>query len=430
MNDKFVKYVSAPRTSLLMIAVFMLVLGMFITLRSFSEESGNTVLASTGVCFPSCAYEGEIQKDQSLFIALTEAGISPVKVDEIQRGLKGVFDLRQLRPGDRFQIEYTSSGDTMQFNLERSRWERYNVLRTPDTLFGVKDSTILEYNLRAASGLVKSTLWQSMRGADMSPKLIMEFTDLLAYDFDFVTDTRDGQKFHVLYEEYSYDGEAVRLGRVLFVEYEELSGKKHQACFYETPDGKGGYYNLKGKSAKRSLLKTPLKFSRVSSQFTNARFHPILKKYRPHHGVDFAAPTGTPIVASGSGRVIFRGWINGYGNSVRISHANNIETQYHHLSRFVSSVKKGSWVNEGQVIGYVGSTGLSTGPHLDYRVKVNGKFVNPLKYAFPSGPPVPKQYMDQYLAYSSDIQNLTYVLSGGENFHVAMGEEMTTGEEK
>ncbi|MFP4458745.1 MAG: M23 family metallopeptidase [Candidatus Zixiibacteriota bacterium] len=414
-RSKFTKWTNrifkGRRGACIAISVLLIFLGIRFLIDN--KQSNSIIQDAQAATYISntCLYKGAIEKDQSLFIALTDAGISPKHVDHIQRGLRGTFDLRKLRPGDYYEISYSMCGDTMRFHLDRSLWEKYDVVKTPDTLYSIKDSTSLEYNLVAAQGVIENTLWQSMRNAGMSPKLIMRFTDLLSYDFDFVTDTRNGQQFRVLYEQFSYDGEPIRLGRVVFVQYQELSGKKHEACFYKDPDGKEGYYNLKGKSAKRSLLKTPLKYSRISSGYSNARFHPILKKYRPHHGVDYAAPSGTPIVASGRGKVIVCGFIKGYGHTVRIQHANNIQTWYHHLSRYASGIKSGKWVNEGQVIGYVGSTGLSTGPHLDYRVKVGGKFVNPLKYAFPSGPPVPSKYMEDYLGRAQKIEHLTLELS-------------------
>jgi murein DD-endopeptidase MepM/ murein hydrolase activator NlpD len=291
----------------------------------------------------------------------------------------------------------------MTFVLERSEWESYRVVRTPDTLFGIKDSIALEYSVKAAQGTVESTLWQTMKKAEIPDRLIFAFTDLLSYDFDFVTDTRNGQSFRVLYEEYSFKGRHVRFGKILLAQYNELSGKTHTACYFKDPSGKEGYYNADGKNTKRSLLKTPLSFARISSHFTHSRYHPILKKYRPHLGVDFAVPTGTPIIASGSGKVIFAGFKGGYGNYIEIRHDQGIETCYGHLSRFANGIREGVHVSEGAVIGYVGSTGLATGPHLDYRVRVKGTYVNPLKYAAPSGPPIDGKYLASYKKYSDDL---------------------------
>jgi len=199
------------------------------------------------------------------------------------------------------------------------------------------------------------------------------------------------------------------MGRVILAEY-NAGEKVYTALFYRSPDEKEGYYNLKGESTKRSLLKSPLHYRRISSYFTHRRYHPILKIYRPHLGVDYAAPSGTPVVASGSGKVIYAGKKGGFGNFVKIKHPNNIMTSYGHFSRIAKGIRVGKWVNEGDVIGYVGATGLATGPHLDYRVQVKGKYVNPLKYAFPTGPPVPKAYRDDFLATSDDYRRVARLL--------------------
>jgi murein DD-endopeptidase MepM/ murein hydrolase activator NlpD len=183
-----------------------------------------------------------------------------------------------------------------------------------------------------------------------------------------------------------------KLGRIEAAEFVNR-GRRLPAIWFEAPDGSADYYDLDGKSLKRQFLKSPLKFTRISSGFTMRRFHPILKRYRAHPGIDYAAPSGTPVQAAGNGVVAFAGWKRGYGNIVEIKHGKAYETSYAHLARIARGLRRGLRVSQGALIGYVGSTGLATGPHLDYRFSKNGKFVNPLAQSFPSGDPVAPAYM-------------------------------------
>ncbi|RKZ31590.1 hypothetical protein DRQ36_01465 [bacterium] len=345
---------------------------------------------------PVCRWCGKIKRDESLYIALTNAGMSPRVVYDINLGLENVFDVRKVMPGDLVFVDLDSLGNMFRFELERSPWEHYSVVRHGDTLLGSKDTIPLTYVLRAVKGEVDNTLWESMAGLGVPAEAILKFTDILSYDVDFLTETRPGQKFAIMYEEYYFNGEQIDVGRVMAAHF-WMSDTNYAGIYYMDPESTAGYYTLKGKNTKKALLRTPLVYRRISSFFSHRRFHPILKIYRPHLGVDYAAPIGTPVSASGDGTVIYAGWKGGYGKFIEIKHTGGkIHTMYGHLSRFASGIRKGVKVRQGQVIGYVGSTGLSTGPHLDYRVTVNGSFVNPLKYAFPDGPPVKSKYMADF----------------------------------
>ena len=358
----------------------------------------------------SCLAVGRIADNQPLSLALVEHGVPMKIVNLISVNLNKVFDLRKLRPGDGYEVRYGSDTSFEYFELRRSRWERYIIKRGRDSILVLKDTIPLVKVVCAASGVVKHTLWESMIKAGVEPEAILRFTDVLAYDFDFVTDTRDGHKFKILYEKQYFGDEVVGVGRVLAAMYETRK-KKLVAIYYEDPDGRAGYFDLAGKSMKKSLLKAPLNYRRISSHFSTHRFHPILKRYLPHLGVDYVAPKGTPVVSSGNGVVVFAGWARGFGNFIRIKHDNGIETSYGHLSRFARGIRKGVRVRRGQVIGYVGATGLATGPHLDYRVKVKGKYVNPEKYAFPAEPPVKRKYMENYRKYANSVLTATDIFS-------------------
>ncbi len=360
---------------------------------------------------PVCRWQGTIKKNESLYIALTESGFSPRVVYDIDCGLDTVFDVRKVQPGDIITVDLDNSGLLKRFDLERSPWEHYRVLRENDTLFAVKDTIPLTYVLRAVKGEVKSTLWESMAKLQVPAEAILRFTDILSFDVDFLTETRDGQRFAIMFEEYYFGDEIIKVGRVMAAQY-WISDTVFGGIHFMDPDSTQGYYTLSGKNTKKALLRTPLTYRRISSHFTNSRYHPILKIYRPHHGVDYAAPSGTPVSASGDGTVIFAGWKGGYGNYIEISHTGGkIVTCYGHLKGFARGIRKGTRVSQGQLIGYVGSTGLSTGPHLDYRVRVNGNYVNPLKYAFPDGPPVKSQYMAEFKNLAENYMALLDVMT-------------------
>ncbi len=360
---------------------------------------------------PVCRWRGKIKKDESLYIALTEAGISPRVVYDIDRGLDDIFDVRKIQPGDMVMVDLDSLGRMVNFELERSPWKHYNINRNGDTLLGTVDSIPLSYVIRAVKGETKSTLWGSMANLGVPAEAILKFTDILSFDIDFLTETRDGQSFALMYEEYFFEGERIDVGRVIAAHY-WLADTNYGGIYYMDPDSTQGYYTLSGKNTKKALLRTPLTYRRISSHFSNSRFHPILKIYRPHHGVDYAAPSGTPVSASGDGTVVYAGWKGGYGNYIEIKHTGGkIYTCYGHLKSYARGIRKGAKVYQGQLIGYVGSTGLSTGPHLDYRVRVGGKYVNPLRYAFPDGPPVKGKYMAEFRARAKDYLALLDVLT-------------------
>ena len=217
--------------------------------------------------------------------------------------------------------------------------------------------------------------------------MVMDLTDIFAWDINFFTDIRDGDTYTVLYEKY-YVGDTFKgYGRVVAARFMNQR-EEHVALYFEDGSGNKGYYDDQGKPIQKLFLKAPLNYRRISSGFTYHRMHPVYHKMRAHLGVDYAAPTGTPIVALGDGKVILKGWTNGFGKSIQIKHRNNYVTYYGHLSRYAKGIDKGRQVSQGQVIGYVGMTGVATGPHLDFRVRYNGNFINPLKLKSVTGPPL------------------------------------------
>jgi murein DD-endopeptidase MepM/ murein hydrolase activator NlpD len=250
---------------------------------------------------------------------------------------------------------------------------------------------------RRVEGEIETCLWEAFLAMGEDPQIALALSDVLGWEIDFVTDPRRGDTFTIMFEELYCQGRKIGLGDVVGVRYVN-QGREYLAFGFPDQDGKMEYYDYDGNSVRRVFLKSPLNYRRISSYFSNRRFHPILKIYRPHHGIDYAAPTGTPVVSIGDGRITYAGWNGGFGKYVEIRHNNIYTTCYGHLSGYGRGVKKGARVKQGQVIGYVGSTGLATGPHLDFRVKKYGTYVNPLRVDYPRGEPVDKERKEDFFA--------------------------------
>jgi murein DD-endopeptidase MepM/ murein hydrolase activator NlpD len=264
-----------------------------------------------------------------------------------------------------------------------------------------RDADLVRRSARIA-GVVSSTLYEAVRSLGESPQLASDIAELFAWDVDFSRRAQTGDQFAVLYERLykrGPDGAAssyVGPGRILAARYEGQVGR-HSAVYFETDATRGGYFRADGSAIERQFMLAPLKYTRVSSRFSPARYHPILKVSRPHHGIDYAAATGTPIVAVADGRVIFRGRAGGYGNLVKVRHPNGYVSYYAHMSRFGDGLKVGDAVHQKQVLGYVGSTGLSTGPHVCFRVAKDGRFVDPASLRTPGGNPVPPSRLGEFV---------------------------------
>ncbi|MCA6071156.1 MAG: M23 family metallopeptidase [Endomicrobium sp.] len=227
---------------------------------------------------------------------------------------------------------------------------------------------------RKEQGAITSSLWSAMASQDISQDIILSFADIFAWQIDFLTDAKQGDIFKLMYEvEYIAKKNKKLTSNIIAAQYQTPS-KTYNAFYFKTKKGEDGYFDENGKSVKSAFLKAPLQFRRISSCFTTSRVHPILKYARPHLGIDYAAPKGTPVSSVGNGTIVKAQYSGGFGNLVIIKHSNGYETYYGHLSKYGKGIKKGAKVKQGQVIGYVGMTGLATGHHLDFRIKLNGKF--------------------------------------------------------
>jgi murein DD-endopeptidase MepM/ murein hydrolase activator NlpD len=349
---------------------------------------------------PPGAIEGKVGKSDTLGKLLKKSGLSGAEADEVIRSLSDVLDFKKIRPGQPFKIERGPDGRVKLFELELSKVQKVRAERAQTgELIGVADDTQTRLELRTVTGTIDSSLYAAIKQSGETAALVDFFVDVFAYDLDFYNDTFDGDTFRVVVEKHFKDQEFVRYGRILAAEYKGKSGT------FKTFHWNGKYYDEKGGSSERGMLKTPLKFARVSSGFDRRRMHPVLHTVRAHLGIDYAAPVGTPVWAAASGVVTHRAPSGGAGNLVMIRHDNGIETAYMHLSKF-ATIKVGQRIEAKTVIGYVGTTGLSTGPHLHFGVKKNGGFVDPSKLAPMRGKPVPPSQLDAFRAEAAKLQGM------------------------
>lgn len=344
----------------------------------------------------------EVKSGQNLSDLLVGKGLDMTFVDEISKKTAAVFDVRKMKVKNPYYF-FMSKKDPSKveyFIYEIDKVE-YVVCQMSDSLRVYKEKKPIITQIKTASGVINSSLWNAMEAQALDPALAMELSDIYQWTIDFF-DIKKGDKFKVMYEEDFVFGKSIGIGRIFAAQF--THAKEDFYAFRFTQNNEDSYFDEKGKALKTAFLKAPLKFNRVSSTFTNSRFHPVLKIHRPHHGVDYAAPTGTPVFAIGSGTVIAKAYqARGGGNYVKIKHNATYTTSYMHLSKFGPGIANGVHVKQGQVIGYVGSTGLSSGPHLDYRVFMNGKPIDPLKMKSPPTDPVAQNLMDAYTVHRDSL---------------------------
>ena len=333
---------------------------------------------------PPGAIDGKVGKSDTLGRVLKHSGLTAAEADEVIRALSGVFDFKAMRAGQSYRIERGPDGRVKSFELVVSKVQTVRAERGANgVLVGKADNSQTRIEVKSLGGRIDSSLWAAIRGAGESAALVDFFVDVFAYDIDFFNDTHDGDTFRVIVERQVHDTgqsgpaatELIRYRRILAAEYAGKAGTFRTFWFGD------GYFTETGESSEKTLLKTPLKFDRVSSGFDRSRMHPVLHSVRAHLGIDYAAPTGTPVWAAAGGVITQRGPAGGAGNLVTIRHDGGIETAYMHLSKFAGNQKVGQRVAAKTVIGYVGATGLATGPHLHFGVKQNGNYIDPSKLA-------------------------------------------------
>jgi murein DD-endopeptidase MepM/ murein hydrolase activator NlpD len=349
---------------------------------------------------PPGTIEGTVGKSDTLGRMLKKSGLSAAETDEVIRSLSGKLDFRTIRAGQTFRIERGPDGRVKLFELVLSKIQKVRAERQPTgELLGTSDETETRLEVKPVSGTITSTLYAAVKTAGEQGGLVDFFVDVFAYDLDFYVDTHEGDSFRIVVEKQFKDQELIRYGHILAAEYRGKAGT------FSTYLWNGKYYDAKGASSEKGMLKTPLKFARVSSGFDRKRMHPVLHTVRAHLGVDYAAPVGTPVWAAADGVVSHKAPSGGAGNLVMIRHADGVETAYMHLSKF-ANIQVGQKIAAKTVIGYVGTTGLSTGPHLHFGVKKNGAFVDPTTLAPMRGKAVPAGQLDAFRAEVSRLEAL------------------------
>jgi murein DD-endopeptidase MepM/ murein hydrolase activator NlpD len=348
--------------------------------------------------------EGKVEKGDSLGRILKRAGLGASEADEVIRALHDILDFRAIRAGQAYRLERDPEGRVLSFELAVSRLVTVRAARSADgAMAGTKSEAATRIEVDEVGGRIDSSLYASVKAAGEDTALVAFFVDVFAYDLDFYNDTHEGDTFKVLIEKEYKDQEFLRYRRILGAEYAGKAGT-FRAFWWQAPGAKNGrYYDEQGRSVEKSLLKTPLKFARVSSGFNAHRMHPILHVEKGHFGTDYAAPVGTPVWAAADGVISSRGPAGGAGNMVVLRHDNGLTTLYMHLSRFAPGQQVGQRVAGKTVIGYVGTTGLSTGPHLHFGVKKDGVYVDPLKLAPTRAAGVSKKDMDGFRAATAPI---------------------------
>ena len=342
--------------------------------------------------------ENKILKDKTLSEILFDAGLSHTLISEVTKKCDSVFDVRKIKTGNPFTLFYNKND-----SLTQVKYFVYEINMIEYVVFDLHDSTKIQVfkkskpvTLRESKikGEIKTSLWNAMIEKGLSPNLAMQLADKFAWQIDFFA-IQEGDFFKVVFIEEFIDSKSIGIKELKFAQFNQ-DGKNYYTIPFTQANGKVTYYDENGYGMKKAFLKAPLNFSRISSYFTEARFHPVLRIVRPHHGVDYAAPTGTPVMAIGDGMVVKKGYSGGGGNTVIIVHNRTYKSSYMHLSRY-ANIQVGSAVKQGQLIGYVGSTGLSSGPHLDFRIYKHGCAVNPLKVVSPPADPINKNRKAEFI---------------------------------
>ena len=336
--------------------------------------------------------EGKVRNGQFFSTMMTGLGLSAQEAYDLTIACDTVFNVKNLRVGNTYKAYY--EGETLKCVL-------YQQDRTSDILFECQPpykvsmlTRPVEVRQKYADVVINSSLWNDMRAAGASPLLILSLSDIYAWTIDFFG-LQKGDRFRVLYEEKVCDGDVIAIDTVRYAIFSR-NGQDLPMVMYNQKDGGNIWWNEKGESMRKAFLKAPLKFSRISSGFSYARRHPVTRRVQPHTGIDYAAPKGTPVMSIGDGVVTSMKYEGAGGNTIRIRHNSVYSTAYLHLSGYAKGLKAGQRVRQGQVIGYVGSTGRSTGPHLDFRVWKNGSPINPLKMESPPAEPLLKENLPSF----------------------------------
>lgn len=345
----------------------------------------------------------QIRRDDTLATLLERLNVQNVAaIDFIRQAPEASAFPSQLRPGRTVLAKTTADGELLELVYQLSAEQALTIVQEPQGYRAEQGPVDLENRTLLKSAVIQNSLFGATDDAGIPDSIAMQLAEIFSSEIDFHQDLRKGDRFSVVYESSYHRGEAVQSGKVLAAEFIN-QGKRYQAILFPDAEGHPHYYTPEGKSLQKAFLRSPLEFSRISSGFSLARFHPVLQKWRAHKGVDYAAPIGTRIKATADGTVAFAGQQGGYGNVVMLQHASGMMTVYGHLSRFAPGLKKGQKISQGTVIGQVGMSGVATGPHLHYEFRVNGQHRDPLKVALPTTVPLDRTRLSEFLNESKPV---------------------------
>jgi murein DD-endopeptidase MepM/ murein hydrolase activator NlpD len=368
--------------------------------------------------------EEVVRSGDTLASIMQRLGIDDDAAEKFIKSDGTAYRIMQLRPGKRIQAQTTASGELQWLSAtvagpRGSMPKAIVITRAGDGFKAMETAAELEKRIEMRSGEIRSSLFAATDNAQIPDAVAMQIVDMFSTDIDFASDLRRGDRFNVVYETFWQDGEFIRAGRILAAEFRNGKQDYESVWFDESGTGQGGgYYALDGKSLKKAFLKSPLEFSRISSGFS-IRVHPISGQWKRHKGVDFAAATGTPIRAAGDGEIDFLGTQNGYGNTVVIQHWSKYTTLYAHMSRFAPGLRKGSKIRQGEVIGYVGTTGWSTGPHLHYEFRVNNEPRDPMSVDVPNAQPLAGAALQRFRTQAGDMAHRFALLNPDSGIKLA-----------
>ncbi|MDO9513586.1 MAG: M23 family metallopeptidase [Elusimicrobiota bacterium] len=377
-------------------AVFLLTAVFFIRARRSRDEippQPKTII-----------YGDTLSPGENLITVFARRGVPANNYYDVIGEFSKIYNVKKIQAGHYYEIAMSTENKILEFSYQPEVAKKYLVKLTTAGYRSGEVRMRIHKKYFGYSGTVQNNLYYSMISVGVNPSLIMNFADIFESRIAFLTDQRPGDRFFIVYEQsFTDSGQEVDNGTILVGKYimsggQRGRGKIKEFMAFAFPRGTlYDYYSPAGESLSTQFLSAPLHFRRISSYFSNRRFHPILKYYRSHHGIDYAAPTGTPVSSIGDGKVVYVGRNGGYGKMVKIKHNSTYESWYGHLSRYSSSIKRGAFVKKGQDIGYVGTTGLSTGPHLDFRIKKHGSFVDFLTLKLPPAKSLTKKEMEDFL---------------------------------
>lgn len=366
-----------------------------------------------------------VKSGQSLSDVFQQESLSAT---ELHRALDSQADtsaMLRLRPGDEFAFDIGSNGQLRAMRFDRGDAAKVTLHFSADGVREEVEDRAVERRVQVAHGVVVRSLFEAGDQAGMTDAMTLKLATAFGYDIDFAQDLRSGDSFSVIYDNVYRDGEQLRNGDILAATFIN-QGKRYTAIRHTNAAGETLFYTEDGRPLRKSFLRTPVEFTRISSVFSSGRMHPVLGKMRAHRGVDYAAPTGTPIRAAGAGKISFRGWQNGYGNVVILQHEGKYTTLYGHMSRF-ANVKVGQNVAQGQTLGFVGMTGLASGPHLHYEFRLGGVHRDPLKVTLPPPAPMPASELAQFRTYSAPMLSKLQLINASRLASNAVGSDRVRG---